>query len=88
MTTVRGPGWRARALDPCGERRPTPAARSSARWAGHDGRDDVDDDETSKPRSRRPVRTQVSGRAQLSARTVRGNGGTSGAPPGTACSPG
>ena len=38
-------------------------------------------------RSRRPVRT-VSGRAQLNARTVRGKGSTSGAPPGTACSPG
>src|SRR5665647_300342 len=34
----------------------------------------------SKPRSRRPVRTQVSGRAHDSARTVRGNAGMSGAP--------
>ena len=34
----------------------------------------------SKPRSRRPVRTQVSGRAHDSARTVRGNAGTSAAP--------
>ena len=40
----------------------------------------------STSRSRRPARTQVSGRAQLSARIVRGNGGTSGTPSGTVAS--
>ena len=43
---------------------------------------------TSTSRSRRPARTQVSGRAHDSTRSVRGKGSTSGVPPGTACSPG
>ena len=79
-TTARGP-----VLSP---RRPEPAARSRARCAGTTAGMTCTTTTASKSRSRRPVRTQVSGLAQLSALTVRGNGSTSGVPPGTACSPG
>ena len=55
-----------------------PAARSMARWAGTAGGIACTTTMASSPRRRRPTRTQVSGRAQLSARIVRGKGGTSG----------
>ncbi len=76
-TTTRGP-----------PRPPAPAARSRARWAGTTAGTTWTRTTTSTSRSRRPARTHVSGRAHESTRRVRGKGGTSGAPPGTACSPG
>ena len=68
--------------------RPTPAARSRARWAGTTAGMTCTTTMTSTSRSRRPARTQVSGRAQDSTRRVRGKGSTSAEPPGTDCSPG
>ncbi len=59
-----------------------PAARSSTRCAGTTAGLTWTTRMTSTSRRRRPARTQVSGRAQLSARIVRGKGGTSGWPSG------
>ena len=81
MSTVRGP-------EPVAVVRPAPAARSSARWAGTTAGMTCTTTMTSTSRSRRPARTQVSGRAHDSTRRVRGKGSTSIEPPGTDCSPG